>query len=224
MDSEQFFAAIREGRKAEVMQLLHLRPTLIHEKEDELSPILAAVYSGHPEIADWLSEKTVVLTIFEAAALGKRNQLARLLARDPGLVDSYSEDGYQPLGLACYFGHQDCAQYLIAAGARVNSRSKNPANVTCLHSAVAGRHPNLVKLLLKQGADPNARQQGDFTPLHLAAQNGDLESIRALLYEGADADVRSADGKTPLDCAMERNQAEAVSLLKEGITKRIRSR
>jgi ankyrin repeat protein len=40
----------------------------------------------------------------------------------------------------------------------------------------------LATLLLEHGADPNARQQDDFTPLMAANQHGD-ERLRALLVE-----------------------------------------
>ena len=47
--------------------------------------------------------------------------------------------------------------------------------------------------------------------------------IRTLLYGGADLNVKSNDGKTPLDLATEAGHAKAVTLLKEGITKRLKS-
>lgn len=56
---------------------------------------------------------------------------------------------------------------------------------TALH--LAYRHPDIVRLLLAHGADPNAREADDnVTPLHLAAANGVLESVRLLLDAGAD--------------------------------------
>lgn len=218
----EFFSAIKQGNQDEVQRILRDNPNLIHEKENGISPVLVAVYYRHPELAEWLASKTVALTIFEAAATGKRSTIARILARDPELVNAYSEDGFQPLGLACFFGHRDAAEYLIGAGARVNLPSNNPMKVTPLHSAVAARHTEIVKLLLKKGADPDARQQGDFTPLHAAAQNDDVVSIRELLLSGADAHAKSSEGKTALDYATEGGKTNAIDILNEGITKRFR--
>jgi ankyrin repeat protein len=219
---EEFFTAVKEGRQGVVERLLRATPSLIHEKENGLSPILVAAYHHQPKLADFLAEKAVLLNIFEAAATGKTNHIIRILAHDPQLVNDYSEDGYQPLGLACFFGHLETAQYLISAGARVNTPSENKIKAAPLHSAAAGRHIKLVKLLIEQGADPNARQDGGFTPLHAAAQNGDVESIRALLFYGADQDAKSCDGKSPLDYALESKKAEAAKLLRESITRRFR--
>ncbi|MGZ9166828.1 MAG: ankyrin repeat domain-containing protein, partial [Anaerolineales bacterium] len=70
---------------------------------------------------------------------------------------------------------------------------------------------------------PNVREQGGYMPLHAAAQNGDEGMIRALLYGGADLNVKSNDGKTPLDLAREAGHTKAVTLLEEGITKRLKS-
>jgi ankyrin repeat protein len=56
---------------------------------------------------------------------------------------------------------------------------------TALHLAV--EHPDVVRLLLEHGADPNAREKGDnVTPLHVAAANKVLESVRLLIDAGAD--------------------------------------
>jgi ankyrin repeat protein len=219
-----FFEAIKQGDRVEVERLLSADPGLIHTRENELSPILIAAYYGQQEIASFLADTTVALTIFEAAATGKLNIILRLLARDPQLVNAYAEDGFQALGLACYFGHFDAAEYLIKAGAPVNSTSRNDLKAAPVQSAAAAGHQDIVELLLKHGADPNIREQGGYTPLHAAAQNGDDTMIRTLLYGGADLLARSDDGKTPLELAREAGHIEAVKLLEEGITKRFKPR
>jgi len=220
--SDDFFEAIRHGDKDEVERRLTLDPVLIHTREKGLSPILAAAYHHKPEIASFLADKTVGLTIFEAAATGKINHIIRLLARDPQLVNAYSEDGFQPLGLACYFGHLDSAEYLVKAGAPINSTSNNALKAAPIHSAAAGGYRKIVKMLLDNRANPNVREQGGYTPLHVAAQNGDAEMIRILLFGGADMNIKSNDGRTPLDIATEAGHEKAILLLGEGITKRFR--
>ena len=97
---------------------------------------------------------------------------------------------------------EDAAKILLERGAEVNLVARNAnIHVTPLHSAAAGSHPGIVKLLLEHGADPNAAQDGGFTPLHSAAQNDDRESVEALLEAGADPSLASDEGKTPADLA-----------------------
>jgi ankyrin repeat protein len=220
--SLSFFDAIKQGNRYEVERQLIIDPALIHVREDGLSPIMIAAYHGQPDIASFLADKTVALTIFEASATGKINNILRLLARDPQLVNAYAEDGFQPLGLACYFGHFEAAEYLVKAGAPINSPSRNELRAAPLQSAAAAGHVNIVEMLLKHRADPNIQAQGGYTPLHAAAQNGDLKTVRALLYGGADMTLRSDDGKTGLDLAIESGHTQTAKLLQEGITKRFK--
>jgi len=220
--SLSFFDAIKQGNRYEVERQLIADPGLIHVRENGLSPIMVAAYHGQPEIASFLADKTVALTIFEAAATGKINNILRLLARDPQLVNAYTADGFQPLGLAAYFGHFESAEYLVKAGAPVNSPSRNDLKATPLQSAAAAGHVKIVEMLIKYRADTNVQEQGGYTPLHAAAQNGDQGTIRALLYGGADLTIKSEDGKTPLDLALEKGHGEAAKLLQEGITKRFK--
>jgi ankyrin repeat protein len=217
-----FFDAIKQGNRYEVERQLIVDPNLIRVKENGLSPILIAAYHNQPTIASFLADKTVILTIFEAAATGKINHVIRLLARDPQLVNAFAEDGFQALGLACFFGHYDTVEYLVKAGAPVNSSSHNNLKATPLHSAAAAGHDKIVKLLLAHGADPNLREEGGFTPLHAAAQNGDVEILRTLLLGGADLTLKSSSGRTAMDIAMDAGHEKATALLGEGVTKRFR--
>jgi uncharacterized protein len=220
--STDFFDAIRRGNRYEVERRLILEPGLLHAKDQGLSPILVAAYHREPELASFLADKTVTLTIFEAAATGKINHVIRLLARDPELVNAYADDGFQPLGLACYFGHYDTAEYLVKAGAPINSTARNGLKAAPIHSAAAAGHVRIVKLLLDHGGNPNVREQAGYTALHAAAQNGDIEMIRTLLFGGADLTLKSDDGKTAMDIAMDAGHEKATLLLGEGVTKRFK--
>jgi uncharacterized protein len=218
-----FFDAIRTGDRDEVRRLLLLDTSLIHVKENGLSPVLVAAYHLEPQLADFLADKTVTLNVFEAAATGRTTHLVRLLARTPEMVNAFADDGFQPLGLACFFGHLDAVDYLIKAGAAINIPSNNALHMTPLQSAVAGGHAPIVKLLLKNGAQPNVRERGGLTPLHTAAAKGDAESIQLLILAGADLHLRNDAGKLPVNLAEENGHGRAAEILKREITKRFRA-
>jgi uncharacterized protein len=151
-----------------------------------VSELLQAIYRGDQARADELLAADPELDVFEAAAVGRSERLADLLGADPSLANAWAEDGFQPLGLASFFGQVDAARLLVERGAEVNSASRNDFKVMPLHSAAATGDPGaryqLAKLLLEHGADPNVRQQDDFTPLMAADQHED-ERLRALLVE-----------------------------------------
>jgi ankyrin repeat protein len=151
-----------------------------------VSELLQAVYRGDSARADEILAEEPELDVFEAAAVGRADRLRELLDEDPSLANAWAEDGFQPLGLASFFGHVDAVRLLIERGADVSSASRNDFKVAPLHSAVAEKDADaryeLAKLLLDHGADPNARQQDDFTPLMAADQQGD-DRLRALLVE-----------------------------------------
>jgi ankyrin repeat protein len=151
-----------------------------------MSEILQAVYRGdHARVEELLADGPE-LDVFEASALGRTDRLRELLDADPSLANAWADDGFQPLGLASFFGHVEAVRLLVERGAEVNSASRNDFKVMPLHSAVAEKDADtryeLAAFLLEHGADPNARQQEDFTPLMAAGQQGD-ERLRALLVE-----------------------------------------
>jgi ankyrin repeat protein len=154
-----------------------------------MSELLQAVYQGDRGKVDELLASGPELDVFEAAAVGETERLRELLAADPSLANAWAEDGFQPLGLASFFGHVAAARLLVERGAEVNSASRNQMKVMPLHSAAATQDPDaryeLAKLLLESGADPNSRQRDEFTPLMAAEQHEDERLERLLVEHGA---------------------------------------
>ena len=209
-----FFEAIKAGNAEEVKRLLAADPTLVSATgENGVSALLTAIYYGEAAIADLLIAGDASLTLFEAAAAGKRERVETVIVENPALVNAYAPDGFQALGLAAFFGHTAIAQLLLEHGAEVNAPSRNGQRVMPLHSSVAGQHLALTKLLLEHGADVNATQEGGFTPLQGAAQNGQRKMVELLLKYGADKTVRSDGGQIALDIARAEGHEAVLSLL-----------
>ena len=71
-----------------------------------------------------------------------------------------------------------------------------------------------VELLLDLGADPNAKDNYDWTPLHWASHYGKTEAIELLLKAGSDVDAKNNNGYTPLHLTSSNGKTEAIELLK----------
>lgn len=216
MSIAQLEEKIESGNLAAVKELLLENPMLANiNTSHNISPLLLACYYKKQDIANVIVEFTDNLTLFEACAVGKFDAATLLIFQHPNSINEFSEDGFTPLGLACYFGHEDLAKFLVLKGADVNLASKNGFNVFPIHSAVAANNINITKMLLDAGAYPNVCQKAGLAPLHTAAQLGNIELIILLLEHGAEVGLRMEGGKLPADLAAEKGFNEIAEILRE---------
>nr|XP_042717213.1 IQ motif and ankyrin repeat domain-containing protein 1 isoform X9 [Chrysemys picta bellii] len=68
---------------------------------------------------------------------------------------------------------------------------------TPLSEAAGGGHPNAIKLLIENGANPNCKGAFGRTPLYRAAFGGHMAAVETLLQYGADPRLYADDGNTP---------------------------
>ena len=214
MDSQQLFAAIQSGDKEQLRTLLAADPSLAAARNQHgISALMLAVYMRRAQLAELIQAAKPELDIFEAAALGKSEQLAALLKKDRALVNAYSADGFTPLHLACFFGQEIAAHLLLENGAQPDAVANNCMKVMPLHSAAAAHSRAIVRDLLEHGAPPNAKQEAGWTALHSAAESGDQEMIELLLRHGADPAAQNDKGVTAGQLAKEKGHAEIARRL-----------
>ncbi|MXV52558.1 hypothetical protein GS399_16405 [Pedobacter sp. HMF7647] len=207
---------IESGNVEGLKTLLDEQPALASSQTSHnVSPLLLSCYYKKPEISQLILNYVQEPDFYEAAAVGKFDSVANYVFNTPELINTYSEDGFTPLGFAAYFGHEDIARYLLLKGADVNMPSQNGFQVFPIHSAVAANNIDITKILLEAGADVNVAQRSGATPLHAAAQHGNIEILILLLEAGANISVHMEDGRTPADMAFEKGFKDIAKILTE---------
>jgi uncharacterized protein len=105
---------------------------------------------------------------------------------------------------------------LIAAGADVLCSSD--AGATALHTAIAHKHPPVVKLLLEHGADAvlntvQCKMWTNCNPMSALMLCNDSAILKLLLTAGADVHAVTSDGDTCLHIAARHNYSAPVVCL-----------
>ena len=89
---------------------------------------------------------------------------------------------------------------ILNMGIDVNSKDKDADDRTPLHLAShMGSDNDILKMLIKRGANVNSKDTRDFTPLHLAMLTGNTKNIDELINNGGNVNIRNLMGKTPVD-------------------------
>ncbi|MFT3991433.1 MAG: ankyrin repeat domain-containing protein [Luteolibacter sp.] len=158
-----------------------------------------------------------------------------------GFSDKTKDDqGNVGLHHAAKGGAEKAAEFLLNRRLPIDER--NADQRTPLMVAVMEKQPAMTSYLLRQGADPKAKDKDGYTPLMLAvkagsancvselapydreeldaalllaAMDGRNDVIDALTNYGASVYARMEDGRTPLMIAAENGHLEAVKLLRD---------
>lgn len=113
-----------------------------------------------------------------------------------------------PLHCAAQGGHKEVAEFLIAKGADINSKSKY--DQTPLSYAIWSQNKDLIKLLVSSGADVNLVSEKSPPLLHYAVFIGNMEIAKLLVDNGAKLDAKDQDGWTAIRHAASEGNRELV--------------
>lgn len=172
-------------------------------------------------LAEHLLARGATLDLHAAAGLGRTDELAALLDREPGRVSEPGPDGATPLHLA---RNQDTAELLLMRGAELDKRCVDHRSTPAQWAL--GDRPEVARFLVDRGARPD---------LFMAAVFDDLAMARTLLdQDPAALSVRVGPGKshehvgfgdkycwslgfaeTPLEVARRRGSASVYAYLLE---------
>lgn len=130
-------------------------------------------------------------------------------------MDALDGKGRTPLYLSAKRRDLTLVQALLAAGSTVGVHCGDSGE-TALDVAAGGGHVDMMRALIRHGADMNAGDSTGVTALHGAALKNQVGAIDALVELGANVDVQGGkdDARwTPLHLASDQGSSEAVCAL-----------
>lgn len=169
----------------------------------------------------------------QLAAEVAHTEILSLLLDAGANADSPNPEGQTALMLVARTGNIDAARLLIKHGATIDTREQW-GQQTALMWASARRHPAMMELLIKAGANINAvsavrdynshvtaegrakrLDSGGLTPLMYAVRENCKACVELLIQQGVELDLPDPDGVSPLLLAVLNSHWDIADLLIE---------
>ena len=144
-----------------------------------------------------------------AAERGNR-VIAQMLLKKNAEVDLPNRDGRTALYLAVMSGRIQIALLLIKFQAQF---APDQLLLEVAHNGVDDR--DVLKFLLKQGAQIDIQDDDGNSSLHIAVGLGHRVLVRQLISRGADVNLKNEAGNNPLQLAIASKNEEIIQLLQQ---------
>ena len=195
------------------------------------APLMAALSKRHFHIAELLHKEGAFLDIQNDAGwtvlhLQSYHDIIDIIrwlldrGADPN-VRTLGGSSWVPLHVAIHDENVEVVQVLLENNADINlhcARGRAPIHDALNGTWISPKKVDIVRRLLKHGADPSTRDRNQSTPLHYVSSKGWLEAARLLLSYGASVDEKDGEGRTPFEVASAKGHDEMAKLLLEHST------
>jgi ankyrin repeat protein len=164
---------------------------------DGTTPLQAALDQGETATAD----------ILKAAGAGASGSSSS--SSSGGISSDEADEFYE----AAKDGDFTKVKAMMARNPKFVNAREPFLSLAPLHGACYGGQFEMVKYLIENGAEVDARSDGGSTPLVEAVAQNNVQISKYLVAHGADVNSKDSDGKTPLFWAAERGHVDATKFL-----------
>ncbi len=184
-----FLENSEKGNLNMMKEFLELGADINTRNRNGTSALMLSAFNGHEEVSEFLIEKGIDIG-----------------SRDNG--------GFDALMVAseCSKASVNLIKKLLEKGADIHAKSNRGS--TALMAAAKIGHPEIVELLVRKGADINARNTDhNITPLIWAANGGHIAIVKYLMAKNADPDIVTDNGYTAVSIARENGHHQVADYI-----------
>ncbi|VIO94562.1 Uncharacterized protein BM_BM2006 [Brugia malayi] len=193
--------AVIDGKPKMVQFLVEHGANVNAQDNEGWTPLHAAACCGNVDLVEYLCTEGADLSVTNSD-----KELAVDLAEEDdcrlALEEEHQRQGINPdecRNRELAIMRRDAEQWLKDGEMHDHPHSRTGA--TALHVAAAKGYNDVIRLLLKAGADVNCRDRDGWTPLHAAAHWAEHEAVTILIQNGASFSELTNNGETVLNVA-----------------------
>ncbi|EFO27433.2 hypothetical protein LOAG_01053 [Loa loa] len=193
--------AVIDGKPKMVQFLVEHGANVNAQDNEGWTPLHAAACCGNVDLVEYLCGEGADISVTNSD-----KELAVDLAEEDdcrlALEEEHQRQGIDPnecRNRELTIMRRDAEQWLKDGEMHDHPHSRTGA--TALHVAAAKGYNDVIRLLLKAGADVNCRDRDGWTPLHAAAHWAEHEAAAILIQNGASFSELTNNGETVLNVA-----------------------
>jgi ankyrin repeat protein len=215
--------AIKKGN-IDIINLVAKRAKASLKNEKGEAPLYLAIELDNIYLLEKLISKGAkvnrksngISPLARATELNKPKAVAFLL-KNKAVVNQANDNGDTPLYIAINKGHDIIAGILLSKSEDPSGDAnwKNKVGIPLIHLAAANGNAEILRVLIRNGAEVNTADYMDNTALSIAAELGDEKMVRTLIQSNANINHQNLRGDTPLMLASANKKDQITTILLE---------
>ncbi|MCJ7454088.1 MAG: ankyrin repeat domain-containing protein [Wolbachia endosymbiont of Homalodisca vitripennis] len=218
-DATLLHLAAKRGHKGIVNALIERGANVDAMTINSITPLYLAAQEGHEEVAEVLIANKANVNFVNvegtplhiAAGHGHVNVVEVLLS-NRAKVNVKDNKSRTPLELAVAHGHLQVVKMLLQYK-KVDMNAKGNDDWTILHIASQESNLEMVKCLVDEGSNINAKNASGSKPIHIAAREGYKDTVEFFLSKGLSINELGTANQTLLHYAAMKGRLEVVKYL-----------